>query len=177
MIVKYHSASLAILCNAITLPLSNLAYSVPALVGGADKAEPFSVFDIVGLVVTVLGLLVYQSRALRKQFCKNNCLSVKDARDGVLISGAVIRRDDDENDHLVVDREKEDEENEKRRSKSRSSLNNSMERNRDGGVRVSQNDGGKKKPKSSSRLGAADVEYADLLRDSDVESVDSGVQN
>ena len=71
MIVKYHSASLAILCNAITLPLSNLAYSVPIFVGGKSQAEPFSVFDLIGLVITVGGLLIYQWKAVKETFCKD----------------------------------------------------------------------------------------------------------
>jgi hypothetical protein len=62
-IVKWHSATLAVLCQAVTLPLSNLAYSVPLFFG--SDAEPFSPWNVVGLLVTVCGLLLYQSAAIQ----------------------------------------------------------------------------------------------------------------
>jgi len=56
-IMKYGSATLAVVLNALTLPLAQLAFSLEFVMG--DEREPFTFWSIGGLVLVVAGCLVY----------------------------------------------------------------------------------------------------------------------
>ena len=58
LIAAQHSASLAILINALSVPLANLAFSVPFLV---NDPEPVSVYDFIALILVTGGLVLYKS--------------------------------------------------------------------------------------------------------------------
>eukprot|EP00051_Salpingoeca_urceolata_P004834 m.68095 g.68095 ORF g.68095 m.68095 type:complete len:469 (+) comp13876_c0_seq1:190-1596(+) len=63
LILKHGSAVMMVLCQAITLPLSNLLFSARPLM--KSEVEPFSAWDIGGLVVVLLGFVTYKSAAIR----------------------------------------------------------------------------------------------------------------
>lgn len=56
-VVKHGSAALMVLGTAVTVPLSALAFSVPAIMG--KDAQPFNWDDVVGLALVALGFLAY----------------------------------------------------------------------------------------------------------------------
>jgi hypothetical protein len=66
MMTKEGSAVMLVVANAIALPVTNLAFSVEAIMG--DEVEPFSAWDLVGLVLVIVGFLVYSSFGLAKRF-------------------------------------------------------------------------------------------------------------
>lgn len=68
-ITKYSSAVLTVLVTAVALPLANLAFSVP-FVMGADSVEPFSWWDVGGLAVVLAGLALYRSVQIRAAYAR-----------------------------------------------------------------------------------------------------------
>ena len=57
LVTKHGSAATMVISSALALPITNLCFSSTFLLG--SEAEPFSIFDIVGLVVVLSGFLVY----------------------------------------------------------------------------------------------------------------------
>eukprot|EP01095_Lingulamoeba_sp_RSL-Kostka_P001677 TRINITY_DN12451_c0_g1_i2.p1 TRINITY_DN12451_c0_g1~~TRINITY_DN12451_c0_g1_i2.p1 ORF type:complete len:376 (+),score=89.59 TRINITY_DN12451_c0_g1_i2:255-1382(+) len=57
-IVKYGSAVLMAIITAITIPLTNIVFSIEFLMG-PDEVEPFSWYSIAGLILVCLGVVIY----------------------------------------------------------------------------------------------------------------------
>jgi hypothetical protein len=58
LVVKYGSAALMFACNTISLPLGDLMFTMPWIVGAA--ALPLNKFDLIGLAVIIVGLVLYR---------------------------------------------------------------------------------------------------------------------
>lgn len=56
-IMKKMSSSLMVVAVAVALPLSNIAFSVPFLMG--DQVLPFNLFDALGLALVTIGFVVF----------------------------------------------------------------------------------------------------------------------
>eukprot|EP01006_Ploeotia_vitrea_P037328 TRINITY_DN66122_c14_g1_i1.p1 TRINITY_DN66122_c14_g1~~TRINITY_DN66122_c14_g1_i1.p1 ORF type:complete len:426 (+),score=197.62 TRINITY_DN66122_c14_g1_i1:24-1280(+) len=95
LLVKYGSAVLYVLAAALALPLSNLAFSWPALMG--DSVERFSWYDIGGLLVVLLGFSLYRSRQFAILCCPKyvSGSDVANAHRQKLLSRAGESGDDD----------------------------------------------------------------------------------
>eukprot|EP00698_Gefionella_okellyi_P023262 TRINITY_DN7889_c0_g1_i1.p1 TRINITY_DN7889_c0_g1~~TRINITY_DN7889_c0_g1_i1.p1 ORF type:complete len:443 (+),score=75.19 TRINITY_DN7889_c0_g1_i1:117-1331(+) len=61
LVVKNGSAALMFACNTISLPLGDLFFTLPFIVGAF--AMPLNKFDLIGLGVILIGLIVYRIRA------------------------------------------------------------------------------------------------------------------
>lgn len=61
LVVKYGSAALMFACNTISLPLGDIMFTMPWMVGAA--AMPLNKFDMIGLAVIIVGLIVYRVKA------------------------------------------------------------------------------------------------------------------
>eukprot|EP00128_Syssomonas_multiformis_P016742 Colp12_sorted_trinity150504_noHs@12383 len=59
MITKHGSALLLVITSALSLPVCNLAFTSEALMG--SEAEAFSLWNVFGLVLVVVGFLVYSA--------------------------------------------------------------------------------------------------------------------
>lgn len=59
LVIKYGSAALLYVASAVVLPLANIAFTLDFIMG--NQAQNLSVYDIVGLVVILIGLLIYRS--------------------------------------------------------------------------------------------------------------------
>lgn len=68
LLLKYGSTSLLYLALTITVPLGNLAFCLPVMPGYA----PMRITDILGLIVIVLGLVLYRSSAGDIEEAENN---------------------------------------------------------------------------------------------------------
>jgi hypothetical protein len=66
MLTKTSSAVMLVVANSLALPITNVAFSIPGIMG-AD-AEPFTVPDLIGLVAVVVGFLIYSSFGLSSKF-------------------------------------------------------------------------------------------------------------
>ena len=66
LITKHGSAVLLVVANALALPVTNVAFTLPLLMG--SDAERFGVADLVGLVLVVVGFLTYSAFGLAKRF-------------------------------------------------------------------------------------------------------------
>ena len=62
---KEGSAILLTISGAIGMPLTNLAFSIKAVMG--DEAEPFTIFDFGGLVCVCIGFLTYSAFGFGKK--------------------------------------------------------------------------------------------------------------
>mmetsp|Transcript_26600 Transcript_26600/g.83209 ORF Transcript_26600/g.83209 Transcript_26600/m.83209 type:complete len:452 (-) Transcript_26600:2912-4267(-) len=58
LVTKHASAALLVMSASLALPVSNLAFSIPALAG--DAVEPVSSWNILGLLVVLTGFLIYR---------------------------------------------------------------------------------------------------------------------
>ena len=54
-----------VIANALALPITNVAFSVQAIMG--DDVEPFSAYDLLGLLLVIVGFLVYSNFGLGKR--------------------------------------------------------------------------------------------------------------
>jgi hypothetical protein len=59
LMLKYGSAALLYVASAVILPLANIAFTLHFIMG--DRATTLSPYDIAGLVVILIGLLIYRS--------------------------------------------------------------------------------------------------------------------
>ena len=66
MLTKEGSAVMLVVANALALPITNVAFSVKGIMG--TEVEPFSLFDLLGLIFVIVGFLVYSSFGLAKKF-------------------------------------------------------------------------------------------------------------
>ena len=57
-VIKYGSASLLYIASAVVLPLANISFAFHFIMG--DQAQPLHWYDIVGLVVILVGLILYR---------------------------------------------------------------------------------------------------------------------
>lgn len=72
LILKNGSASLMVLCQAIGIPIANMAFTIRAVMG--SQVEPFSWYDIGGLAMVVLGFVIYR-RATNPSSERMECMS------------------------------------------------------------------------------------------------------
>ena len=66
MLTKEGSAVMLVVAGALALPITNVAFSVKGIMG--SEVEPFSLFDLLGLIFVIVGFLVYSSFGLAKKF-------------------------------------------------------------------------------------------------------------
>mmetsp|Transcript_8447 Transcript_8447/g.12591 ORF Transcript_8447/g.12591 Transcript_8447/m.12591 type:complete len:546 (+) Transcript_8447:183-1820(+) len=65
-ITKRGSAVLLVMSQALSLPLTNIAFTLTPLMG--DDAEPLSIMDLVGLVLVCIGFLAYSGFGFAPNF-------------------------------------------------------------------------------------------------------------
>ncbi|GMH87322.1 hypothetical protein TL16_g10819 [Triparma laevis f. inornata] len=65
ILTKEGSAVMLVIANALALPITNVAFSVQAIMG--DEVEPFSAYDLLGLLFVIVGFLVYSNFGLGKR--------------------------------------------------------------------------------------------------------------
>ncbi|GMH87395.1 hypothetical protein TrST_g11883 [Triparma strigata] len=65
ILTKEGSAVMLVIANALALPITNVAFSVQAIMG--DDVEPFSAYDLLGLLLVIVGFLVYSNFGLGKR--------------------------------------------------------------------------------------------------------------
>jgi len=59
LMLKYGSAALLYVASAVILPLANISFTLKFIMG--DKAQELSPYDIAGLVIILVGLVIYRS--------------------------------------------------------------------------------------------------------------------
>jgi CRT-like, chloroquine-resistance transporter-like len=75
LILRYGSAVLMVIASAVILPLSNLAFSIEWVMG--DQVEPFSYYDVGGLVLVLFGIILYRWFQIKSQ--KQSVMPVHDS--------------------------------------------------------------------------------------------------
>ena len=86
LVLKYGSAALMFIATAVIIPLANILYTFPGIMG--DNARPLSVYDIIGLLVILLGISLYR---LAESAEEEGGPSVVE-RDGKTTTGVLGRR-------------------------------------------------------------------------------------
>ena len=66
IITKRGSAVLLVISQALSLPITNIAFSIPAVMG--DDVEPLTLPDLVGLVLVCIGFLLYSGFGFAENF-------------------------------------------------------------------------------------------------------------
>uniref|UniRef100_A0A7S1XWH7 EamA domain-containing protein n=1 Tax=Phaeomonas parva TaxID=124430 RepID=A0A7S1XWH7_9STRA len=66
LITKHGSAVLLVISNALALPVTNVAFTIPFFMG--DDTERFTAADLAGLILVVVGFLTYSAFGLAKKF-------------------------------------------------------------------------------------------------------------
>lgn len=67
VMTKRGSAVLLVMAGALSLPVTNIAFSIPAIMGPLD-VEPLTIGDLVGLVLVALGFLTYSGFGFAQNF-------------------------------------------------------------------------------------------------------------
>ena len=65
ILTKEGSAVMLVIANALAHHITNVAFSVQAIMG--DDVEPFSAYDLLGLLLVIVGFLVYSNFGLGKR--------------------------------------------------------------------------------------------------------------
>jgi drug/metabolite transporter (DMT)-like permease len=65
-LTKHGSAVLLVMGSALALPLTNLAFTSETIMG--DDVEPFSIYDLLGLLLVCVGFLIYSGFGYAKRF-------------------------------------------------------------------------------------------------------------
>jgi hypothetical protein len=66
LITKHGSAVLLVITNALSLPVTNIAFTLPAVMG--KNTEPFTLPDLFGLILVCVGFLTYSAFGFARRF-------------------------------------------------------------------------------------------------------------
>jgi drug/metabolite transporter (DMT)-like permease len=66
VITKRGSAVLLVISQALSLPVTNICFTIPAIMG--DEVEPMQMADLVGLVLVSIGFLMYSGFGFAEKF-------------------------------------------------------------------------------------------------------------
>lgn len=61
VITKRGNAVLLVISQALSLPITNLCFAIPAIMGN-ENVEPLSIHNVIGLVFVMLGFLIYSGK-------------------------------------------------------------------------------------------------------------------